>query len=144
MINLHSFHTPCEMFHGFFAFSITKNIIVLPAFSKFTVKLIFVLLWDQHQAFVTYFNQKQLIYNFLWYKNNLTYNQLCNHFFDLLHFFEYYQLSLNHFLLVDQKKISINRNVIFFLFLQLEENIRCVLFDRHYFQTIKQKVCLPL
>ena len=134
MINLHYFHASCEMFHGFSAFSITKNNIVLPALSKFTLKLIFVLHWDQHQALVTYLKQRQLIYNFLWNKNNLTYNQLCNDFFDLLHFFECDHVFLNRLLLVDQKKF-LSILALLFLISTVERNnpmslVRQVLFSK--------------
>ena len=52
--------------------------------------------------------------------------------------------NLNHFLLVDQKSFVHRSQHYHPLFLLVEDNILCVLFYLHYFQTIKEKVYLLL
>ena len=48
-------------------------------------------------------------------------------------------MLLNHFLLVDQKHLSIDHKIVFFLFLQLEDSIFCKFFVVLHLQMIKQK-----
>ena len=49
-------------------------------------------------------------------------------------------MLLNHFLLVDQKPLSIDHKIVFFfLFLQLEDSIFCKFFVMLHLQMIKQK-----
>ena len=48
-------------------------------------------------------------------------------------------MLLNHFLLVDQKPLSIDHKIVFFLFLQLEDSTFCKFFVVLHLQMIKQK-----
>ena len=103
------------------------------------------MLLDQHQAFVVYLNLLLSSYSIFWNKYNPTNNRLWNHVLDQLQAFECFHMFSYRFQLTDQliKKVFFHQswycNV---LFLQMEENILCVIFGVHYFQMIKQKVYL--
>ena len=70
------------------------------------------LIYEQHLVLVVYLNLLQPSYNFLWNKNNLIKNQLCNHLLDQWQFFKNFHVLFYYFLLVDQKFFSINHNVV--------------------------------
>ena len=84
--------------NSFFCFFNNKNIAAHSARSRFPIKLIFCVASDQQKAFVVYLNLLQLAYNFIWNRDNLANNQLCNHFLDQLQFFECYHMLLYHLL----------------------------------------------
>ena len=105
-----------------FASSIIKNIVVIPALSKFPLKLIcWFAFWSASNA---YYLLKSIAinYNVLWNKDNLVNNQLCNHQHKQLQFFLMVSYILNFYWLMVHV-ISFVQELQHFnlLFLQLEE-----------------------
>ena len=81
------------LFHPLFILDSQQNLFALFVF--------IVLLLNQHQVLVVYLNLSS--YNSFWNNYSRAKDQLCNHLFDLLEFFEYYHMLLTYFLLVDEK-----------------------------------------
>ena len=98
-----------------FASSTMKHFVAfLPRF-RFLAKLIFLLLFDQHQVFFVYLTLLPS-YIALRKRHNQVRNLLCNHLFSRMQYFECYHMFLDHFLPVDQKVLSIIHNIVVFHF----------------------------
>ena len=137
--NYNTFTVPCEKSKIIsFVSSKLKNV-VFPPWSRFTVKLIGLLLLVQHQVLVVYLNLLLSTYNNFWNRDNLVNNQFCNYLVDQLQSYKCYNMFLNYFLLVNWKS-SIHRSKNYNPSLLLvKDNISCNLVDKYYFQMVKQK-----
>ena len=101
----------------YLASSFIKKNIVFPVRSRFQVKLVCWVPFDQHLVLVACVNLSLSLHNIFWNMYSLATNPLCNHLYTQLRFVKLYHIFFKSVFTGWSKNFfSINRNIVIFYF----------------------------